>query len=424
LRFCGSKKALALFFLEPSIEYMKIKVLHIIKSLGRGGAEMLLPETLKLHDQSKFEFHYIYFLPWKDQMVQALEETGGIVNCFSANNNIQLMLQLPKVLNYMKANNIQLIHAHLPWAGFLSRFIYKLKGVPVLYTEHNKQERYHGITFRLNKQTFNWQTTAIAVSGDVAASIHQNIQPTIAVKTILNGVNTEVFQRQPLNKIQESIAKGIKHSENDFKTSQHSKEVLNFDDGERVLKKLIQRKKENPVTMVVGNLAVFRFQKRLLEWVHVFHEARKSNPNMLGVIVGNGPFAEQLLQLRDELGLKEHLFLPGLQTNTLDWFSIMDVFMMTSEFEGLPIALLEAMSMECAIVTTDAGGVKEVIEDGKSGLMVGVDDWKSLAEKLEMLKDEALRTSLSHAARKRVVEAFSMKRMVNELEELYSSTIK
>ena len=46
-----------------------IKVLHIIKSLGRGGAEMLLPETLKIHDEEKFEFHTAYFLPWKDQAV-------------------------------------------------------------------------------------------------------------------------------------------------------------------------------------------------------------------------------------------------------------------------------------------------------------------------------------------------------------------
>ncbi len=60
----------------------KIKVFHIIKSLGRGGAEMLLPETLKKHDRDGFEFHYIYFLPWKNQMVQAIEEAGGKVRVF------------------------------------------------------------------------------------------------------------------------------------------------------------------------------------------------------------------------------------------------------------------------------------------------------------------------------------------------------
>ena len=97
----------------------RIKVLHIIKSLGRGGAEMLLPETLKRHNQLEFEFHYIYFLPWKNQMVEAIENAGGKVTRFSAKNNIQLFFQYPKIIKYCKDNNIQIIHAHLPWAGFV-----------------------------------------------------------------------------------------------------------------------------------------------------------------------------------------------------------------------------------------------------------------------------------------------------------------
>ena len=54
-----------------------IPILHIIKSLGRGGAEVLLPETLSEHDKIKYEFHYIYFLPWKDQMVEEIKNAGG-----------------------------------------------------------------------------------------------------------------------------------------------------------------------------------------------------------------------------------------------------------------------------------------------------------------------------------------------------------
>src|SRR5882762_8944266 len=99
----------------------KIKILHIIKSLGRGGAEMLLPETLKLHDKTQFEFHYIYFLPWKNQMVESIQEQGGKVTCVPANNNLQLILKARQVARYVKENKIQLIHGHLPWAGILAR---------------------------------------------------------------------------------------------------------------------------------------------------------------------------------------------------------------------------------------------------------------------------------------------------------------
>lgn len=67
---------------------------------------MLLPETLKVHDTEAFEFHYIYFLPWKNQMVSALEEAGGKVTCLPAKNNVQLLLQYPKIIAYCRTHQI------------------------------------------------------------------------------------------------------------------------------------------------------------------------------------------------------------------------------------------------------------------------------------------------------------------------------
>src|SRR5689334_7641761 len=98
----------------------KVRVLHVIKSLGRGGAEMLLPESLRLHDKEAFEFHYIYFLPWKDQMVESIVRNGGRVRCLRASNNLQLMTKVFALQKYIRDHNIQVIHAHLPWAGILA----------------------------------------------------------------------------------------------------------------------------------------------------------------------------------------------------------------------------------------------------------------------------------------------------------------
>lgn len=348
---------------------------------------MLLPETLKLHNREQFEFHYIYFLPWKNQMVSAIEQAGGNVTCLEASNNLQILRKTNAVVRYCKENQIQLIHCHLPWAGIVGRLVHRRTGVPVLYTEHNKQERYHFATKWMNWFTFNWQTAAIAVSEDVAASIKKNINPRIPVHEILNGVNTDFFKR-------------------DEATGRALREQLNIPTG----------------AQVVGTLAVFRFQKRLKEWLDVFKQAAEQNPNLYGIIVGDGPLKEELLEYRKHQGLEDKVIMPGLQTEVKPWYSAMDVFMMTSVFEGLPIALLEAMSMECAIVTTDAGGIKQVIRDGTDGILVEVDQWKDLSGKLSVLmKDEANRKSLGMAAQNRVVQAFSLQRMVGELEELYLS---
>src|SRR4051812_13871587 len=104
----------------------QIAILHIIKSLGRGGAETLLPETLAKHDQSKYNFHYIYFIPWKDQMVGAIREAGGTVTCYSAKNNLAIMAKIPSIVAYVKKHKIKLIHCHLPWAGITGRIVGKL----------------------------------------------------------------------------------------------------------------------------------------------------------------------------------------------------------------------------------------------------------------------------------------------------------
>ncbi len=168
---------------------------------------MLLPETLKLHDQETFEFHYLYFLPWKDQLVESLQSVGAAqVTCLSASNNLKMLLKRSDLIAYVRQHQIDLVHCHLPWAGFVGRSVFKALGIPIVYSEHNKQERYHFATYWLNKLTFNQQSMAIAVSEDVKASIIQHITPKVPVQTILNGVNTAYFQRDTLQAAQFKVS--------------------------------------------------------------------------------------------------------------------------------------------------------------------------------------------------------------------------
>jgi glycosyltransferase involved in cell wall biosynthesis len=364
-------------------------VLHIIKSLGRGGAEMLLQETLKYHDRESFEFHYIYFLPWKHQMVEGIRKEGGIVTNFSASNNIRIMMKYRQILEYIHNNNIDLIHCHLPWAGFLGRLLHQLSGIPVLYTEHNKQERYHFITRTLNKLTFNRQTLAIAVSQDVASSIQKNIQPSIPVRTILNGVNVELFKRNEELGRQCRAKYGIPQD-----------------------------------AILLGNVAVFRSQKRLKEWVTLFSKVRERVPNVKACLVGEGLLRQEIEEHISQSGVANDIILPGLQTDVHPWLSAIDIFVMTSEFEGLPIALLEAMSMGCAAVCTDAGGIKEVIRNQTDGIIFPVADWQKMEEELvKIIQDPLLLDKWKGASRKRVEESFNIRNMVQETEKLYHTLI-
>ena len=118
------------------------------------------------------------------------------------------------------------------------------------------------------------------------------------------------------------------------------------------------------------------------------------------------------------------VFFPGLKTEVKPYFEAMDIFMMSSSFEGLPIALLEAMSMECAVVTTDAGGIKEVIRDRKDGLICSVNNWEELTPLVqELIENPTELMRYKVASRDRVLKEFSLQRMVGELEQYYQSLV-
>jgi glycosyltransferase involved in cell wall biosynthesis len=368
----------------------KIKILHIIKSLGRGGAEMLLPETLRLHNKNEFEFHCIYFLPWKDQMVEAIREQGGVVLCIPANNNIQLMLRTKAVAKYVRENKIDVIHAHLPWAGVLARIVGKITKVPVLYTEHNKQERYHLATRFMNLSTMPWLSRVIAVSKDVEESIVKHkAELSVPVQTILNGVNTSRF------------SPGYPGSE-DIKN--------HFDIPANAL--------------VIGTVAVFRFQKRLDLWMEIAKKILEQNPETHFIIVGDGPLRDQLHLKCTQLGMERNIHFAGLQTEVRPYFAAFDIYMMSSIFEGLPIALLEAMSSGCTALCTDAGGIKEVIRHEVDGLICSVDEPNRLVDMAGILIQNAeKRKLLTVQGRKRIEEKFSLNTMVGELEAVYRKEI-
>lgn len=368
----------------------KIKVLHIIKSLGRGGAEMLLPETLKLHDKEKFEFHFIYFLPWKNQMVEAISEAGGKITCFSARNNIELILQHRKVVRYCNDNNIDVIHCHLPWAGFLGRLVHLETKIPLIYTEHSLQDQYHLITKTLNKWSYNFQSMALGVSRGATDSIKNQIKPKVPVITLFNGVDTNFYSR-------------------------------NNEDGASIRKEM-----GIPETaLVIGAVAVFRKPKRLVEWLRVFKAVEKNSSNVFGILVGAGPLEPEIKAEVERLDLEKKVFLPGLQTKVKPFLSAMDIFMMTSSFEGLPVALLEAMSMKCAVVCTDAGGIKEVVRNREDGLTCNVNELKNLSSLcLELVDSPTELEVYKRSARKRVVSNFSLKKMVVSLEKIYDDQFR
>lgn len=362
-----------------------LRIFHLIKSLGRGGAEMLLPETLRHADRERFEFDYGYFLPWKDAMVRALESQGVEVLCFSARNNASILLSANRVARHLRESGADVLHCHLPVAGVVGRLAGRLAGVPVVYSEHNLQERYHPLTRRLNRSTWGWQERVVAVSGDVAESIRNHIGSPVPVEVVLNGVDVDRFDRA-----------GV--------------------DG-AALRKTLGIPASAPV---IGTVAVFREQKRLHDWLEAASALLSEHPDVHFLVVGDGPLRDELHDRASSLGLGKSVHWPGLLEDVRPCLAAMDIYLMSSMFEGMPIALLEAMSMKCAVVATAVGGIPELVRNGDNGFLVEPGRPELLVQTVCPLLDhrEDLK-KYGAAARRTVLEGFSIRRLSSQLEAIY-----
>ncbi|MDC0534202.1 glycosyltransferase [Francisellaceae bacterium] len=362
-----------------------IKVLHIIKSLNRGGAEMLLSETLKHHDRNKFEFHYCIFSRDDDDLVNEIEKNGGQIFLINSKcTNLKMFFSIFQISHYVKINNISILHCHMPLVGVLGRVLRSLWGYKLIYTEHNLQESYKTITRYLNKITFIFQDQVLACSDEVLKSIKDNIKHKPKLGTLKNCVDIDKFN-------------------NDSNSANLIRKKYRVDSG----------------VILIGTIVSFRAQKRLKLWLDIACDISKKYSNVRFMMVGGGPLDIEINDYKEKYNID--CIMTGTQSNTTAYYAAFDIFFMTSEYEGLPLALLEAMSSECAVVTTGAGGIGQVVEHKKNGLVADVYDNSAIKDNLiEMINDSSLRRNCAANARITIVERFSIENMVSQLEEIYT----
>ena len=146
----------------------------------------------------------------------------------------------------------------------------------------------------------------------------------------------------------------------------------------------------------------------------------KSFPKTKFFLVGDGPLKMKLENLARELGIMECCILSGFRDNIPEVLSSLDVFVLPSIMEGHPIAILEAMAMAKPIVATDINGIREEIENGKTGILVSPEDPQALAEAIILLlKDRFKARELGMTARKQAEEMFNLNRQLALCEEVY-----
>lgn len=177
-----------------------------------------------------------------------------------------------------------------------------------------------------------------------------------------------------------------------------------------------------PVISTVGRLTVIKQQ-------HVFLEAARivtnRHPDAVVLIAGDGELRDELEETARELGLSTNVRFLGWRRDLPIIYAATDVFLLTSRNEGTPVALIESMAAACPGISTDVGGVRDVITGPDVGLIVPFGDVAGLADAvLNLLNNETVRRRMGENARATSLERFGIDRLLNDTDHLYRELLQ
>ena len=175
--------------------------------------------------------------------------------------------------------------------------------------------------------------------------------------------------------------------------------------------------------MVVGSMYRLHPEKRPLLWIECAVAIATRRPKTSFVVYGQGPLYDQMRRRVRELGLVDRIFLPGVTNDVVTPLSAMDVFLLTSFGEGTPNVALEAQWLGTPVVATEAGGIRECIEEGITGSVLATTDPKVIAQRVIDFLDGPHRSSVFLSVAKEFVsQRFGVTRMIRETVEVYGYT--
>lgn len=298
----------------------------------------------------------------------------------------KVWLVVLKLRQFIRDENIQIIHAQTRVAQVAVHLISKLTGIPYVVTWHGFYRR------RFFRKFFPcWGRKTIAISRTVSRHLIDVFRrDENSIRLILNGVDTSKFN-------------------NDYSPNE---------------KREIKRRfglKDGPIIGIISRLSL---EKGHIYLIEAFKELLVEIPDAQLVIVGRGRLESELKDKVLKLGIDNavHFFEETLDTKM--FLAIMDVFTRPSIKEGFGLGVVEAMLMGLPVVSTDVGGFKSTLAHSEVGILVPPKDVAALKDAfVRILNDSGLAKKLGERGRKYAVENFSADRMAAEVEGVYKEVI-
>ncbi len=379
---------------DPGASTRRPRVLLLIKGLGLGGAERLLVDVVGHRGRTDFDYEVAYVLSGQNALVPAMRAAGVVVHDLgtSGSTDVRWMLRLRRLL---AAGRFDILHSHLPYSAAMGRLVAlslpRRRRPALVYTEHSLWNKAAIVTKALNGSTVALDSALFVVSTAARDTLPPRLRARAQV--VVHGVDRARFAV-------------VEDADGSLRSTVRGE--LGVGDGEILV-------------LTVANLRSEKGYDVLLEAARL--TVAHGVPARF-VSVGRGPLEGSLRRAAAAAGLDGRFELLGPRTDIVRLMAGADVFVLPSHQEGLPVALMEAMSAGLAVVVTAVGGVPGIVTDGVEGFVVTPGRPELLAQALERVaSDPALRSRLGDAARVRS-EDFDVARAVAVIEAAYSRILE
>ena len=370
---------------------MPKKVLHVIDSFDLGGAQTFLLDLVRHHDRSQY-LPEVAAMHGRGIYEEAFEQAGITVHSLSPGKFPPMY-----ILNFwrlMKKGGYDILHFHLFGANLCAKPLAILAGHPaiVVHDQCNDASREESPLLLAADAFWNRRSDrVIAVSESTRRYLldREDLEDS-KVTTIPNGVDTEMFRPATLEqKISARLALRLPLE-----------------------------------SFVIGGVGRLVTQKNFTLFLKVAARVMAENPSVFFVIAGTGPLESQLHAEAEKLGITERVRFLGHVSDRVSLYHALDSLLMTSDFEGTPMTLLETMSSGVPVVASAVDGIAEVCTHGKNALLSPPGDLGSFRDSLcRLIAEGPLCEILGNAGRRTVVQNYDIRGTVRRVEQIYGDIL-
>jgi glycosyltransferase involved in cell wall biosynthesis len=379
----------------------KIRVLHVITRLIRGGADENTVSTVEGMDPERWEADLLAGHGSEVSGFSPLirEHTTILRDLVRDPNPVRDVIALVRMVRLIRRGRYDIVHTHTAKAGFLGRIAARIAGVPhVVHTLHGVT--FHGHINPLMRRVYVLLERLAARHCDVMISVGEDVKRKYLAEaigrhdqyvTIPSGMDTRPFEEARDHPETTRVPRRREHG---------------FADHD----------------LVVGMVSRLEPRKGYRYLLEAVARLAPVHPRLRVLIVGEGPQRSDLEGLAAALGIGDRVVFAGYRPDVAGTISSFDVAVLTSLWEGLPRVLVQYSLLEKPIVTFEVEGSREVVEDGVNGFVVPPKDVDVLVDRLDrVLANPTLRREFGRRSRERVEGRWDVELMVDRISSVYEN---